>query len=119
MLESAGIAKPELLASTVIGTVFLFNGMVYRICAGSAVAVKVATVKALNRMRINVKSIDRDAGQEVIFATSGERSVEVRVETLNPQSVRMRISAHQGEQDDVETAAEIIASAERLLAQPV
>ena len=118
MLESVKITNPELLGSTAIGSVFMLNEKVYRICAGSAAAVKVAAVKALNRMRIKVASIDKDAGQDVILAISGERNVEVRVETLNPQSVRMRISAHQGKRNDVQTAAEIIARTECLLAQP-
>ena len=118
MLESAEISNPELLAMTVIGSVFMLNGKVYRICAGSAAAVRAAAVKTLNRMRIKVVSIARDAGQDVILAVSNEHMVEVRVETLNPQSVRMCISAHQDdEQNDVQTAAEIIASTERLLAQ--
>lgn len=115
---STPIATPDLLMLTMVGSVRLLNGKAYRVCAGSATTVKVATVKALNRMRIKVASIAKDAGQDVIFAMSGERHVEVRVEALNPQSSRMRITARQGEQDDVLTAAEVIAHTERLLAQP-
>lgn len=118
MLESAKITNPELLASTAIGSVFMLNEKVYRICAGSATAVKVAAMKALNRMHIKVASIGKDAGQDVIYAVSGKRSVEVCVETLNPQTVRMRICARQDERNDVPTAAEVIARTERLLAQP-
>ncbi|CAG4884336.1 protein of unknown function [Georgfuchsia toluolica] len=119
MLESTEITKPELLAMTVIGSAYMLNGMVFRVCAGSAAAVKVAAVKALNRMRIKVVSITKDAGQDVILAVSNEHMVEVRVKTLNPQSVRMCISAHQDDdQNDVQTAAEIIACTERLLAHP-
>lgn len=118
MLESAEIINPSLLALTLTGSVSILNGRVYRICAGSASAVKVAAVRALNKMSIKVASIAKDAGQDVILAVSGERSVEVRVETLSSQSVRMRISARQGEESDVQTAAEVIACTERLLAQP-
>lgn len=118
MLDVTDMVTPELLALTTIGSVFVFNGKVYRVCAGSAAAVKVAVVKSLNRMRIKVASIGKDAEQDVILAVSGERWVEVRVEALDPRSARMRISARQDERNDVKTAAEIIASTERLLAQP-
>lgn len=97
----------------------MLNGKVYRICAGTAAVVKVAAVKALNRMCIKVVSIAKDAGQDVILAVSNEHMVEVRVETLNPQSVRMCISAQQDEQNDLWTAAKIFAHTESLLAQPV
>lgn len=118
MLESVDIVTPDLLALTMIGSAHMLNGRVYRICAGSATAVKLATVQALNRMQIKVASIGKDAEQDVIYAVSGERNVEVRVEALNPKSSRMRISARQGEQDDVFTAAEVLAHTEQLLAIP-
>ena len=118
MFEVTDITTPDLLILTTVGSVQLLNGKASRICAASATAVKVAAVKVLNRMRIKVASITRDAGQDVIVAVSGERSVEVRVEALNPQSTRMRISARQGERDDVSTVAEVIAMTERLLAMP-
>lgn len=119
MLETTDVINANLLALTLAGSVSILNGRVYRICAGSSTVVKVAAVKALNRMRIKVASIGKDAGQDVIFAMSGERSVEVRLETLNPQSVRLRISARQGEEDDVGTAAEVIAHTESMLVPPV
>jgi len=118
MFDVTDIVNPDLLTLTAIGSVYMLNGKVYRICAGSTSVVKVAAVKALNKMRIKVASIAKDAGQDVILAVSGERWVEVRVEALNPQSVRMRISAHQDGRSDVQTAAEVIACTERLLAQP-
>lgn len=118
MLEPGNITNPELLASTAVGSVFMLNEKVYRICAGSATAVKMAVMKSLNRMHIKVASIGKDAGQDVIYAESGQRKVEVCVETLNPQSVRMRISARQDKRNDIQTAAEVIARTERLLAHP-
>jgi hypothetical protein len=111
------IISPDPLALSVIGSVYVFNGSMYRVCAGSAAAVKVATVKALNRMRIKVASIDKDSGQDVILAMSGERRVEVRVEALDPKSSRMQIFAQQGEKEDVQTAAEVVACTERMLTQ--
>lgn len=118
MFDVTDIVTSDLLALTAIGSVYMLNGKVYRISAGSAAAVKVAVVKALNKMRIKVASIAKEAEQDVILAVSGERWVEVRVEALDPQSARMRISAHQGALNDVRTAAEVIACTERLLAQP-
>lgn len=118
MLESADIVTQDLMALTIIGSVYVLNGKMYRVCAGSTSAVKVAAVKALNQMRIKVASIAKDSGQDVILAMSGERNVEVRVEAIDVQSTRMRISARQGELDDVRTATEVIAQTERLLAEP-
>jgi hypothetical protein len=112
------IATPDLLALTMVGPVKLLNGWASRVCAASAAVVGAATVKALNRMRIKVSSISKDAGQDVILAVSGERSVEVWVEPLGAKSSRIRVSAHQGRQDDVVTVAEVIEHTERLLAQP-
>lgn len=96
----------------------LLDGRVARDCIGSAGAVKVATVKALNRLHIKVATIGKDAGDDVILAISGERRVEVRVEALDMQSSRLHIRARQGEQSDTHTAAEVIAFTERMLAQP-
>ena len=114
--ETVDIATPDLLLLTAVGSVQLLNGSVYRICKASAAIVRVATVKALNRMRIKVASIDRESGQDVILAVSGERNVEVKVEAINGRSSRMQISAKQGKDADVLTAAEVIAQTERLLA---
>ena len=118
MLETIELATPDLLVLTMVGSIQLFNGKSNRVCAASAAAVKVAAVKALNRMRIKVASIAREAGQDVILAISGERQVEVRVEAIDPQSARMRIWARQGARNDVNTVAEVVAHTERLLALP-
>ena len=118
MLETIKLATPDLLVLTMVGSIPFLNGKANRVCTSSAAAVKVATVKALNRMRIKVASIDREAGQDLILAISGERHVEVSVEAINPQSARIRISARQGTDDDMITAAEVISQTERLLAQP-
>lgn len=96
----------------------LLDGSMARDCAGSAGAVKVATVKALNRLHIKVATIGKDAGDDVILAMSGERRVEVRVEALDTESSRLHIHARQGELNDTHTAAEVIAFAERMLTQP-
>lgn len=93
----------------------LLDGRVARDCPGSVGAVKVATVKALNRMRIKVTTIGKDAGDDVILAMSGERRVEVRVEALDTQSSRLHIHARQGDENDAHTAAEVIAFAEMLM----
>ena len=110
---------PDAVSLGVVGSVYVLNGGLHRVCAGSAGAVKVATVKALNRMRIKVASIAKDAEQQdVILAMSGERRVEVRVEALDKGSSRLHIQARQGEHDDVRTAVEVVAFTERMLAQP-
>lgn len=96
----------------------LLDGRVARDCSGSVGAVKVATVKALNRMHIKVALIGKDAGDDIILAMSGERRVEVRVEALDTHFSRLHIRARQGEQNDEHTAAEVIAFTERMLAHP-
>ena len=118
MLEIIDVSTPELLTLTMVGSIQLLNGKGSRVCAASAASVKVATVKALNRMHIKVASIAKEAGQDVIHAISGERHVEVRVEAIDPKSARMRISARQGEHNDAYMVAEVIAHTERLLALP-
>lgn len=100
----------------VIGSVYMLNGNVYRVCTGSVTAVKAAAVKALNRMRIKVASIGKMANQDVIVAMSGERNVEVWVKALSEKTVRLGISAKQSGEEDIRTAAEIIAQTERVLA---
>lgn len=99
-----------------IGSVYMLNGNVYRVCSGSVAGVKAAAVKALNRMCIKVASIGKMANQDVIVAMSGERNVEVWVKALSEKTVRLGISAKQSGEEDIRTAAEIIAQTERVLA---
>ena len=113
--ETIDIATPDLLLLTMLGSVQMLNGSVCRVCAASAASVRVATVKALNRMRIKVASIDKGDGNDRILAVSGERNIEVEVEQLGHRSTRMRISAKQGGDNDILTAAEVIAQTEQLL----
>ncbi len=113
--ETIDIATPDLLLLTMVGSVQMLNGSVCRVCSASAASVRVATVKALNRMRIKVASIGKEDGNDRILAVSGERNIEVEVEQLGHRSTRMRISARQGEDNDILTAAEVIVHTEQLL----
>ena len=94
------------------------NDEALRIFAASAVAVRVALVKALIRMRIEVSTIASEAGEYVIAASSDDRQIDVRIKSLGIRSSRLRISAHRGGQMDLSTMVEVIAYTERLLVTP-
>jgi hypothetical protein len=80
--------------------------------------VRTASISALKRMGIEVKSDDglkQIENREVIRASAGGREIEVELESITPQATRMRVVARNGGFFfyDGATATEIIVQTEK------
>lgn len=90
------------------------NGVTYRTFTAPAQRVKSAALAALNRMGIKVDATKKSEGGEVIIASTRERQVEVELESISPNTTRMRVVAKQGSVFyDSATATEIILQTEK------
>lgn len=88
------------------------NGITYRTFTAPEAKVRVATIKALDRMQIKLTS---DSFQEksnirLVTAKTTERKIEIQLEPISPNTTRMRVIAKKGTGIfyDASTAEEII-----------
>jgi len=97
------------------------GGITYRTFTAPAPQVKSASIAALNRMGIKLVRTEKGAkgsGGEVLHATATDREIEITLESLSPNTTRMRVIARNGGVFfDSSTATEIIIQTERLLAK--
>ena len=92
------------------------DGVSYRTFTAPAPMVREASLAALERMGITLRSTDRFEGGELIYANSDKRTIEIEVEPISARATRVRIAAKNGGFFyDTATASEIIAQTERLL----
>ena len=92
------------------------DGVSYRTFTAPAPMVREASLAALERMGITLRSTDRFEGGEVLYANSDKRTIEIEVEPISAKATRVRIAAKNGGFFyDTATASEIIAQTERLL----
>jgi DNA-binding transcriptional ArsR family regulator len=117
-----GLAGCEPLAISVLGAGagaalrYGIDGVSYRTFTAPAPVVREASLAALERMGITLRSTDRFEGGEVLYANSDKRTIEIEVEPISAKATRVRIAAKNGGLFyDPATASEIIAQTERLL----
>jgi hypothetical protein len=93
------------------------GGIVYKTFTASEPQVKKATFAALKRMAIKVNGVERIESGERIKATAGDRNIEIELDSLTPNTTRMRAVARKdgGIVVDSATAVEIITQTERML----
>jgi hypothetical protein len=92
------------------------NGIAYKTFTESLPRVKRATIVALNRMAIKVETVEKTASGETIKAKASDRNIEVALESLTPNTTRVRTVARQSALSvDSSTAVEIIVQTERAL----
>lgn len=92
------------------------NGIAYKTFTESLPRVKRATIVALNRMAIKVEAVEKTASGETIKAKASDRNIEVELESLTPNTTRVRTVARQSAISvDSSTAVEIIVQTERAL----
>lgn len=111
--ESMALTMFGVGAST--GVSHTLNGTAYHTFTASSARVKGATITALGRMSIRVDSAKKAESGEIILATASDRKIEVEIESLSPNTTRMRTVARQGLFYDSATAMEIIFQTEKLL----
>ncbi len=91
------------------------NGISYRTFSMPTARLKKATMTALNRMQIKVESTRKEEDSEIIVAKTANRNIEIAMESLSPNTTRMRAVAKDGLFYDSATAAEIIYQTEKVL----
>jgi hypothetical protein len=112
MLLSA--CEPLSLTALGIGGTTAVNhklgGTTYRTFTAPLARVKTASVEALRRMGITTDSMTKVENGELFTARVGRREIEVELESLTPNTTRMRVVARDGGLlYDSATATEIIA----------
>lgn len=92
------------------------NGTPYRTFTAPLSKVKSASMGALKRMGIKAQTTTKIENGELITARAGKREIEVELESLTPNTTRMKVVARQGGLFyDSATATEIIAQTEKRL----
>ncbi|OGA66825.1 MAG: hypothetical protein A3G81_10845 [Betaproteobacteria bacterium RIFCSPLOWO2_12_FULL_65_14] len=92
------------------------NGIPYRTFTAPLSRVRIASMGALKRMGIKAEGTTKIENGELITARAGKREIEVELESLTPNTTRMKVVARQGGVFyDSATASEIIAQTEKSL----
>ncbi len=93
------------------------GGIVYKTFTASEPQVKKATFAALKRMAIKINGVEKTDSGELIKAIAGDRNIEIELDSLTPNTTRMRAVARKegGILVDSATAVEIISQTERML----
>lgn len=88
------------------------NGITYRTFTAPQAKVRVATIKALDRMQIKLTSdnLQDKSNIRLVTAKTTERKIEIQLEPISPNTTRMRVIAKKGTGIfyDSATAEEII-----------
>jgi Protein of unknown function (DUF3568) len=88
------------------------NGITYRTFTSPQAKVRVATIRALERMQIKLLSDSMQNKSNIRFVTAktNERKIEIQLEPISPNTTRMRVIAKKGSSFfyDASTAEEII-----------
>lgn len=108
---AAGVGGSAALNHTLSGTT-------YRTFTAPAARVKVATVSALNRMKIKVISENMQDKGNIILVTAKttERNIEIQIEPISSNTTRMRVAAKRSMFSyDNATAEEIIMQTKKSL----
>jgi hypothetical protein len=88
------------------------NGITYRTFTAPQAKVRVAAIKALDRMQIKLTSdgFQEKSNVRLVTAKTTERKIEIQLEPISPNTTRMRVIAKKGTGIfyDASTAEEII-----------
>ncbi len=87
------------------------NGITYRTFTSPQAKVRVATIRALERMQIQLvsDSMQNKSNIRYVMAKTTERKIEIQLEPISPNATRMRVVAKgSGLFYDASTAEEII-----------
>jgi len=93
------------------------GGMVYKTFTAPQAQVKKAAQSALGKMQVKVVKSERDGTTETILAKAGDRDIDIVLESLTPNTTRMKVTARQngGFLTDSATATEVILQTEKLV----
>lgn len=113
------IAISALGGGTSAGVSYSMAGKVSRTFTASQPKVRAAALAALQRMDIDVLSIDKVKGGEEINAKSINRSIYIELGEISPNATLMSVSAKSGIfHSDTATGAEILLQTDREMGGP-
>lgn len=103
-----------------VGAAHQLGGISYRTFTEKLPVVRRATLTALDRMAIRVSAVEKMENGERIKAKAADREIEIELESLTPNTTRMRSVARKegGFIVDSATGVEIIIQTEKALANP-
>lgn len=114
----AGCAPVALTAfgvGTATGVQHTLNGIAYRTFTVPLPQLRSAATTSLNRMGIKVASREKTKEGELIKASASEREIEIELDSITPNTTRMRVAVRNGLFMDSATGTEIILQTERAL----
>jgi Protein of unknown function (DUF3568) len=112
----AAVALTGLGVGASAGVSHSMGGYTYKTFTAPISKVRSATMTALKRMGINVDSSEKIENGEVIKAKSGDRDIEIALESISPNTTRMRtITKNATLFYDSATSTEIILQTEKVL----
>lgn len=97
------------------GVAHTLSGIAYRTFTEPLPKVRKAAFAALNRMAIKVEATEKAERGETIKAKTPDRTIEVELEAISPNTTRMRVTAKKDVLMDSATAVEIILQTEKVL----
>lgn len=100
-----------------VGVDYTLSGIAYKTVVAPLAETRLATLKTLNRMEMNVNQDEKSDEGWLIKAHASDRSIDIELEKLTPTTTRMRVTVNKdgGFLKDRATATEIIAqSVQRL-----
>lgn len=117
-----GCAAVALTAGSMVAGVGVnetLSGIAYKTVVAPIPNTRLATLKTLNRMEVNVKTDKATKEGWHITATAADRKIDIQLERLTPTTTRMRVTVDKGNifLKDRATATEIIAEAVQRLEQ--
>lgn len=112
--EAMAIAAFGIGGSTAVN--HTLTGITYRTFTAPLPQVRSASVTALGRMGLQRAGSQKSASGETILAKATDREIEIELESLSPNTTRMRVTARNGGLFyDSATATEIILQTEKAL----
>lgn len=117
-----GCAAVALTAGSLAGGVgvnYTMSGIVYKTVVAPLKNTRLATLKTLNRMEVNVQKDEATKEGWKIVAAAADRTIHIQLERLTPTTTRMRVTVDKGDifLKDRATATEIIAQSVQRLQQ--
>ena len=113
----AAVGLTALGVGMATGVGHTLGGMVYKTFTAPQSQVKRAAQGALGRMQVKVVKTERDGSTETIHAKAGDRDIDIVLESLTPNTTRMKVTARQngGILSDGATATEVILQTEKFV----
>lgn len=96
-----------------VGVQHTLSGVSYRTFTAPLPKVQSAVVSALGRMDIKIESREKTENGMLIKARASDRDIEIQLESISPNTTRMRSIARSGALMDSSTAIEIIIQTEK------